>query len=76
MGDVLTALNQVIKNGMADPDKVSVMGGSHGGFMALHLLGQVSELVQVVSLLFGDEILDLWCFLFFFLLLTVESISC
>jgi len=49
VGDVLAALNQVIKNRWADPNNISLMGGSHGGFLVSHLLGQASELEQVTS---------------------------
>lgn len=54
---MLAALNHVVKNGMADPNKVSVMGGSHGGFLASHLLGQVSKYRVFLSLPIDDEFL-------------------
>lgn len=44
---MFAALNQVIKLGLADPNKISLMGGSHGGFLVAHLLGQVSAFRQV-----------------------------
>ena len=41
VNDVLTALDFVIKRGLIDPSRVAVVGGSHGGFLTTHLIGQV-----------------------------------
>lgn len=43
VSDVLTAIDHTIDMGLADPSKVSVLGGSHGGFLTTHLIGQVSS---------------------------------
>lgn len=44
--DCLTALDFVIKEGLIDASKVAVVGISHGGFLATHLIGQVSILTE------------------------------
>jgi acylaminoacyl-peptidase len=41
VNDVLTALDFVIKKGLIDEARVAVVGGSHGGFLTTHLIGQV-----------------------------------
>uniref|UniRef100_A0A8C7Z749 Acylamino-acid-releasing enzyme n=1 Tax=Oryzias sinensis TaxID=183150 RepID=A0A8C7Z749_9TELE len=38
--DVQFAVESVLKNGDFDGQKVAVSGGSHGGFLACHLIGQ------------------------------------
>lgn len=41
VNDVLAAIDHVIEKGLADPSKIAVLGGSHGGFLTTHLIGQV-----------------------------------
>ncbi|KAM3411540.1 hypothetical protein ACQJBY_003295 [Aegilops geniculata] len=41
VNDVLTALDFVKKRGLIDASRVAVVGGSHGGFLTTHLIGQV-----------------------------------
>ncbi|MGB8021406.1 MAG: S9 family peptidase [Candidatus Nanopelagicales bacterium] len=35
--DILSGLDDLVARGVADPDRIGVMGGSHGGFMATWL---------------------------------------
>lgn len=41
VNDVLDAIDLAIAKGLADPSKIAVVGGSHGGFLTTHLIGQV-----------------------------------
>ncbi|KAL4285546.1 hypothetical protein GQ457_16G029420 [Hibiscus cannabinus] len=43
VNDVLTAIDHVIERGLVNPSKISVIGNSHGGFLATHLIGQAPE---------------------------------
>lgn len=41
--DVQLAAEEVLKLGLADPDRVAVSGGSHGGFLSTHMIGQYPD---------------------------------
>ncbi|XP_003573923.1 acylamino-acid-releasing enzyme 1 isoform X1 [Brachypodium distachyon] len=72
VNDVLTALDFVTKRGLIDASRVAVVGGSHGGFLTTHLIGQAPETfvaaaarnpVCNLSLMVGTTDIPEWCFL-------------
>lgn len=51
--DNIEGLEWLIKNGYADRDKILLMGGSYGGYMALLLHGRHAEYFKAVVDIFG-----------------------
>ena len=41
--DILTGIDLLIAEGIADPDRLGIAGGSHGGFMAAWAIGQTER---------------------------------
>jgi acylaminoacyl-peptidase len=48
--DVVSATRAVIDTGLVDANRVGVCGGSHGGFLAGHLVGQHPDLFKVAAM--------------------------
>lgn len=48
--DVVAATRAVIDKGFVDANRVGVCGGSHGGFLAGHLIGQHPDLFKVAAM--------------------------
>jgi acylaminoacyl-peptidase len=65
------------ESGWVDPDRIGICGGSHGGFLAAHCVGQFPEIFKVAamrnpvtniaSMVTATDIPD-WCF--------VEALGC
>jgi len=53
--DNITGLNWLIENGYADRDKIFLMGGSYGGYMALLLHGRHADYFKAVVDIFGPS---------------------
>ncbi|XP_030541210.2 acylamino-acid-releasing enzyme isoform X2 [Rhodamnia argentea] len=71
VNDVLTAIDHAINLGLANPSKIAVVGGSHGGFLATHLIGQapdkfiaaaVRNPVCNLALMVGTTDIPDWCY--------------
>ncbi|KAK6161473.1 hypothetical protein DH2020_004854 [Rehmannia glutinosa] len=71
VNDVLTAIDYAIDNRLADPSKIAVLGGSHGGFLTTHLIGQAPDKFAAaaarnpvcnLALMVGTSDIPDWCF--------------
>ncbi|XP_051127706.1 acylamino-acid-releasing enzyme isoform X3 [Andrographis paniculata] len=71
VNDVLTAIDHSIDKGLADPSKIAVLGGSHGGFLTTHLIGQAPDKFAAaaarnpvcnIALMVGTSDIPDWCF--------------
>ncbi|XP_057489055.1 acylamino-acid-releasing enzyme isoform X2 [Actinidia eriantha] len=71
VNDVLIAVDHVIDMGLADPSKITVLGGSHGGFLTTHLIGQAPDKfvaaaarnpVCNLALMVGTTDIPDWCY--------------
>lgn len=69
--DVMHATVTMIDSGWVDPDRVGICGGSHGGFLTAHCIGQFPDLFKaavmrnpvtnIASMLTATDIPD-WCY--------------
>ncbi|BFG14002.1 hypothetical protein CerSpe_002760 [Prunus speciosa] len=71
VNDVLVAIDHVIDMGLASPSKIAVLGGSHGGFLTTHLIGQAPDKFAAaatrnpacnLALMVGTTDIPDWCY--------------
>ncbi|EDV25903.1 uncharacterized protein TRIADDRAFT_24080, partial [Trichoplax adhaerens] len=71
VADVKSAVDYILKNGNINNEKVFIFGGSHGGFLGTHMVGQFPDLFKacavrnpvtdIASMLNVTDIPD-WCY--------------
>ncbi|HEY9402446.1 MAG TPA: S9 family peptidase [Pyrinomonadaceae bacterium] len=47
--DLLTGVDELVKSGMADPERLGVMGGSYGGFMTFWVITQTNRFKAAIG---------------------------
>ncbi|MBI1358355.1 MAG: prolyl oligopeptidase family serine peptidase [Acidobacteria bacterium] len=57
--DVMAGVDHVIEMGVADPDRMAVMGWSYGGFMTAWVIGQTDRFRVAAA---GAAVTNLWSF--------------
>ncbi|KAK4783154.1 hypothetical protein SAY86_007528 [Trapa natans] len=71
VNDVLSAIDHVIDSGITNPSKIAVLGGSHGGFLTTHLIGQAPDRFAAaaarnpvcnLALMVGTTDIPEWCY--------------
>ncbi|XP_009600933.1 acylamino-acid-releasing enzyme [Nicotiana tabacum] len=71
VNDVLAAIDHAVNMGLADPAKIAVLGGSHGGFLTTHLIGQAPDKFAAAAtrnpvcslpLMVGTADIPDWCY--------------
>jgi acylaminoacyl-peptidase len=75
--DIVHAVITISDSGWIDPDRIGICGGSHGGFLAAHCIGQFPDMFKaaamrnpvtnIASMVTATDIPD-WCF--------VEALGC
>lgn len=76
VADCVAVAKRCVNDGLCDPEKICVVGGSHGGFLGGHLVGQINvenrgvdfkcavlrnPVTDIASMVFATDIPD-WCF--------------
>jgi dipeptidyl aminopeptidase/acylaminoacyl peptidase len=51
--DIQSCVDYVVKNGIADPKRIGIMGGSYGGYMTLEGITEYPDLFAAAADLFG-----------------------
>lgn len=71
VNDVISAIDHVVHLNLSNPSKLTVLGGSHGGFLTTHLIGQapdkftaaaVRNPVCNMALMAGTTDIPDWCY--------------
>ncbi|XP_031380489.1 acylamino-acid-releasing enzyme-like isoform X2 [Punica granatum] len=71
VNDVIAAIDHLIHSGLTNPSKIAVLGGSHGGFLTTHLIGQAPDRFAAaaarnpvcnLALMTGTTDIPDWCY--------------